>query len=68
MHRRQQPKEQFHVSDAMDPRDLDHRVMWAHSYEAFAPSQGSLWSTVMPRPPRPYSNQSVPSSDVTDIY
>ena len=34
MHRRQQHKEQFCVRDAMDTRDLDHRVTWAFSYEA----------------------------------
>ena len=67
MCRRQQRKEQFCVSDAMDPRDLDCRLMWAHSYEAFPPSPGSLWSAVMPRPPRPSSAQSVPSSDVIDM-
>ena len=67
MHRRQQPKEQFHVSDTMDPGDLDCRVMWAYSYEALPPSSGSLWSAVMPRPPRPSWTQSVPSSDVIDI-
>ena len=39
MHRRQQPKEQFDVSDTMDPRDWDHRVMWACSYEALPLSQ-----------------------------
>ena len=50
----------------MDPRDLDHRGLWAHSYDALPPSPGSLWSTVMPRPPRPLSAQSVPSSDVID--
>ena len=64
-------KEQFHVSDVMDLRDLDCRVMWAHSYEALLPSLppslGSLWSAVMPRPPGPFSAQSVPSSDVTDM-
>ena len=53
MCRRQQPKDQFHVSDAIDQRDLDHRVMWAHSYEALLPSPGALWITVLPRPPRP---------------
>ena len=38
MHRRQQFQEQFCISDAMDPRDLDHRVMLAHSYESLPPS------------------------------
>ena len=67
MHRRQQCKEQFHVNDAMDPRDLDHRVIQDPSYEALPPSAGSLWSAVMPRLPRPSSAKSLPSSDVIDI-
>ena len=65
MHRRQQPREQFHISDAMDPRNMDCRVMLAQSYEALPPL-GSLCSTVMPRPPRPSSSQSMPSSNVID--
>ena len=39
MHRRQQPKEQFHASDTMDPRDLDLGVMWACSNEVLPPPQ-----------------------------
>ena len=64
MCRRQQPKEQFCVSDTMD---LDCRVTWAPSYEALPLSPGSLWSAVMPRPLRPSSAQSVPSSGVIDM-
>ena len=66
MHRRQQPKEQFHVSDTMDPRDLDCKVMQAHSCERLPPSPGALRSTVMPRPPRPSLSQSAPTSDIID--
>ena len=66
MCRRQQPKEHFCVSDAMNPKDLDHRVMWACLYEALSPCPGSLWSTVLPRPPRPSSAQSMPFSVVID--
>ena len=66
MCRRQQPKEQFCVSNAMDLRDLSHMVTWACSYEALPPSTESLCSAVMPRPPRPFSTQYVPSSDVID--
>ena len=51
----------------MDLRDVDHRVMQAYSYEALPSSLGFLWSTVVPRPPRPSSAKSVPSSDVIDI-
>ena len=64
MHRMQQPKEQFYVSDTMDPRDP--RVMWAHSYETLPPSPGSLQSAVMPRPPR-LSLAKLPSSNVIDM-
>ena len=51
----------------MDPRDLDHRVIQACSYEALPPYQRSLWSVVMPWPPRPSLAQSVPPSDVIDM-
>ena len=47
----------------MDPRDLDCRVMWAHSYEALPLYPGSLWSTVIPRPSLA---QSTPSCNVID--
>ena len=67
MCRRQQLKEQFCLSEAMDPRALDCRVMLACSYEALPPSPGSLWSAVMPRLPRTSSAQSVPYSDVKDM-
>ena len=46
MHRRWQPKEQFHVSYAMDPRDLDHRVTQACPFETLPPLQdlcGEQW-------------------------
>ena len=42
------------------------RVMWAHSSKALPPSPAALWSTVLPRPPRPSLAQSMPSSDVID--
>ena len=67
MHRKQKPQEQFHVSDAMDPRDLDCRVMWDHSYEASPPSPGSPWRAVIPRPPRTSLAQYVLSSNVIDV-
>ena len=51
----------------MDPRDLDHRLMWVHSYESLPPSPRYLWSAVMPRSPRPSLAQSVPSSDIIDM-
>ena len=68
MPRRQQPKEQFHVSDAKDPRDLDHRETWAYSYEALPSSPGALWSTALPRPLRLSLAQSMPPPDVIDTY
>ena len=67
MHRRQQPKEQFYINDTMDPRDVDPRVMWDHSYEALPPSPVSPWSTVVPMPPRPSLAQPVLSSDVINM-
>ena len=58
---------QLCVSDTMDPRALDPRVIWAFFYEVLPPSPGSLWSAVMPRPPRPSSHQSVLFSDVIQM-
>ena len=66
MHRRQ-TKEQLCVSDAMDLRYLEFRVTQAHYCEALPPSPGSLWTAVIPRPPRPFFAQSVPSSYVIDL-
>ena len=51
----------------MDPGDLDHRVMWAHSYEVLPPSPGAHLSTILSRPPRPSLGLSIPLSDVIDI-
>ena len=65
MHRRQQSREQFHVSVAMDSRDLDCRMTWAHSSKALPSSLASLWITVLPRPPRqPFTPEALSKSRV----
>ena len=66
MHRRQQPKEQLCISDAVVLSDLGCRMMQACSYQALSPFPGSLWITVLSKAPRPSSAQSMPSFDVMD--
>ena len=50
----------------MVSKDLDHWVNWACSHEAVPHPLGTKQSEVMPRPARPVSTQSVPSSDAVD--
>ena len=45
---------------------MDCRVMQVCYYEALPLFPGSLWSVVMPSPPRLSLAQSVPSSDIIE--